>query len=96
MRSLLAVCFIPALALAQVLDRVVAVVDNDLILESDLNAQVQFYVFNNKVDPNGPGLKEQVLQSMINEKLIVAKAIEDSITVTDDEVQQQLDAVIKQ
>ena len=81
---------------AQVLDRVVAVVDNDLILESDLNAQVQFYVFNNKMDPKTPGLKEQVLQSMINEKLIVAKAIEDSVTVTDDEVQQQLEAVIQQ
>ena len=84
------------LSYGQVLDRIVAVVDKDLILESDLSAQVQFYVFNNKVDPNQPGLKEQVLQSMINEKLIVAKAIEDSITVSDDEVQQQLEAVIKQ
>jgi peptidyl-prolyl cis-trans isomerase SurA len=81
---------------AQVLDRVVAVVDNDLILESDLNAQIQFYISNNKTDPKTPGLKEQVLQSMIHEKLLVAKAIEDSVTVTDDEVQQQLDAVIQQ
>ena len=81
---------------AQTLDRVVAVVDNDLILESELDAQVQFFVLNNKVDPNTPGIKEQVLQSMINEKLIVAKAIEDSVTVTDDEVQQQLDALIQQ
>lgn len=83
-------------AQAQILDRVVAVVENDLILESELNAQVQFFVFNNRLDPQTPGLKEQVLQSMINEKLIVAQAIEDSITVTDDEVQQQLDHVIQQ
>jgi peptidyl-prolyl cis-trans isomerase SurA len=41
-------------------------------------------------------MKEQVLQSMVNEKLILAKAIEDSVTVSDDEVQQQLDAVIQQ
>jgi peptidyl-prolyl cis-trans isomerase SurA len=81
---------------AQVLDRVVAVVDNDLILESELSAQVQFFILNNKLDPNTPGLKEQVLQSMINEKLIVAKAIEDSVVVSDDEVQQQLDATIQQ
>lgn len=81
---------------AQTLDRVVAVVDNEIILESELNAQVQFYVFNNKLDASTPGLKEQVLQSMINEKLILAKAIEDSVSVTDDEVQQQLDAVIQQ
>ncbi|MDH3252360.1 MAG: peptidylprolyl isomerase [Ignavibacteria bacterium] len=81
---------------AQVLDRVVAVVGDDLILESEFNAQVQFYVFNNKIDPSTPGLREQVLQSMISEKLIVAKAIEDSVVVTDDEVQQQLQEVIKQ
>jgi peptidyl-prolyl cis-trans isomerase SurA len=81
---------------AQVLDRIVAAVDNDLILESELNAQIQFFAFNNRVDPKAPGLREQVLQSMINEKLLVAKAIEDSISLTDEEVQQQLDATIQQ
>ncbi len=81
---------------AQTIDRIVAVVGNDIILSSELNAQVQLYILNNKVDPKTPGLREQVLTSMINEKLIVAKAIEDSVTVTDEEVQQQLDAVIAQ
>jgi len=81
---------------AQVLDRVVAVVDDDIILESELDAQIQFFVMNNKLDAATPGVRDQVLQSMINEKLIVAKAIEDSITVTDDEVQQQLESTIQQ
>ena len=81
---------------AQPLDRIVAVVNDEVILESELNAQVQFFVLNNRMDAETPGLKEQVLQSMINEKLIVAKAIEDSITVTDDEVQQQLESTIQQ
>ena len=80
----------------QVMDKIVAVVDNDLILESELNAQVQFFLLNNRLDPKTPGLREQVLQSMINEKLVVAKAVEDSVTVTDEEVQQQLDAAIQQ
>jgi peptidyl-prolyl cis-trans isomerase SurA len=94
----LAVIFLLAAspARAQVLDRIVAVVENDLILESELNAQVQFFAYNNHVDVKTPGLRDQVLQTMINEKLIVAKAIEDSVTVTDEEVQQQLDAVIQQ
>lgn len=81
---------------AQVLDRIVGVVANDLILQSELDAQVQLLVINNKIDPNTPGLRKQVLQSMIDEKLIVAKAIEDSVTVSDDEVQQQLDNIIQQ
>jgi peptidyl-prolyl cis-trans isomerase SurA len=85
-----------AAAPAQILDRVAAVVDDEIILESELKAQVQFFVLNNRVDPNTPGLREEVLEQMINEKLIIAKAIEDSITVSDDEVQQQLNAVIQQ
>lgn len=80
----------------ETLDKIAAVVDNEVILLSEVDAQVQFFVLNNRLDPNTPGLREQVLESMITEKLILAKAIEDSVTVTDEEVQQQLDAVIQQ
>ena len=98
MKTILLVCAVSLSVCthSQTLDRIVATVDNDLILESELNAQVQFYALNNKVDPATPGLRAQVLQSMVNEKLVLAKAIEDSVTVTDDEVQQQMDAVIQQ
>ena len=82
---------------AQVLDRIVAVVGKEYILESDLNAQTEFFAFNNKVDPTMPGLKEQVLDAMVNEKLVLSEALVDTnLSVTDDEVSQQLDAVIAQ
>ena len=97
----IAVCFMAVLLLtatagSQVLDRIVAVVESEPILESELNAQIQFYAYNNRVDPKTPGLRDKVLETMINEKLVLAKAIEDSIAVTDQEVQQQLEAVIQQ
>lgn len=92
---LMAVCS-AFLAPAQVLDRIVAVVENDPILESELTAQIQFFVLTNHMDPKAPGLRDQVLLSMINEKLIVAKAVEDSVIVTDEEVQQQLETAIQQ
>ncbi len=99
-KMVMGLCVIVAMsafaASAQTLDRIVAVVGNEMILESELNAQTQFFVTTNKVDANSPGLREQVLQSMVNEKLILAKAIEDSVTVSEDEVTQQLDAVIQQ
>ena len=80
-----------------VLDRIVAVVGKECVLLSDLNAQVEFYVFNNRIDANTPGLQKQVLDAMINDKLILTKALEDTnITVTDDEVVNQLDALIAQ
>jgi len=81
---------------SQVLDRVLAVVGDDIILQSELDNQVMFYVQSNKLTEPTPEIRDQVFQSMINEKLIVAKAIEDSVVVTDDEVQQQLDGVIKE
>ena len=80
----------------RLLDRTVAVVDREIILQSELNSQVDFFVFNNRVDPNMPNLKRDVLEAMINEKLILAKAVQDTITVSDDEVAQQLDALIQQ
>ncbi|MGA9120130.1 MAG: peptidylprolyl isomerase [Bacteroidota bacterium] len=85
----------PGLAQEQTLDKIVAVVDKEVILESELNSQIQFLAFNNHIDPKTPGLRDQVLQNMINERLIIAKAAEDSVTVSDDEVQQQLDSQIK-
>jgi peptidyl-prolyl cis-trans isomerase SurA len=92
-------CVAPYFALAQqtVLDRIVAVVGKECILLSDLNDKVDFYVFNNRVDPNTPALKERVLDEMVNEKLIFAKALEDTtISVSDDEVTNQLDALVTQ
>lgn len=81
----------------RVIDRIVAIVGNEIILESELNQQVEFIALNNKMDTDAPGLKNQILDAMINEKLIVAKATEDTnIVVTEDEVTQQLDALIQQ
>ena len=80
-----------------VLDRIAAVVGKEIILLSDVDAQVEFYVFNNRIDPNTPGLRQQVLDAMINEKLILSKALDDTtISVSDDEINNELDAAIAQ
>lgn len=81
----------------QILDRIVAVVGREYILQSDLEAQTEFFAFNNKVSPDTPGLRQQVLESMINEKLVLTEAQQDTtLTVTDDEVNSQLEALIEQ
>lgn len=80
----------------RILDRIVAVVEREIITESEVNSQVDFFVFNNRVDPNTPNLHRQVLETIINDKLILAKAEEESVVVSDDEVTQQLDALIRQ
>ena len=95
--ALLALTCVQAYSQPQALDRIAAIVGKEAILLSDVDAQVEFYVFNNRIDPNTPGLRQQVLDLMINEKLLLAKAVEDTtISVSDDEVNNQLEAVINQ
>ncbi len=78
-----------------VLDKIVAVVGNEIILKSELDYQVQLAAYQNKVDPNDSALHHRVLEAMIDDKLILAQAILDSVTVTDDEVDRQLNGRIQ-
>jgi peptidyl-prolyl cis-trans isomerase SurA len=80
-----------------VLDKVVAVVGKEAIFQSDLKAQTEFYAVSNKVNPETPGLREQVLDAMINEKLLLAEAQRDTnVRVTEDQVTTRLDELIAQ
>jgi peptidyl-prolyl cis-trans isomerase SurA len=86
---------IPAVLSAQTLvDRIVAVVDKEIITESELNERVTFLAVQNRIDPNQAGLRMQVLDGLISEKLILAQALIDSVEVTDDEVTRALDQQI--
>lgn len=79
------------LSAQQTLDKIVAVVDNEIILQSELDFQIGVYASQRQVDINTPGLKEQILNSMIEEKLIYAQADLDSILVSEDEINQRID-----
>ena len=88
---------LPLWSQPEVVDCIVAVVGREPILLSDLNAEIELYTFTNHVDPNTPGLKNQVLDLLINEKLILSKALQDTnIIVSDDEVENELNAQIAQ
>lgn len=77
---------------AQVLiDKVAAVVDKEIITESDVAERLAMIAMQNRLDAADPGLKKQVLESMVSEKLILAQAILDSVTVTEEEVTRTLD-----
>jgi peptidyl-prolyl cis-trans isomerase SurA len=72
-------------------DRIVAVVDNEIILQSELDYQVKLIAAQKKQDPETPGLQQQVLNQMVEEKLAYAQALLDSVQVTEDEVNQRID-----
>ncbi len=79
----------------RLIDRIVAIVDKEIITESELTERLQFVAIQNRIDSATPGLKKQVLEAMITEKLTLAQARIDSIEVKDDEVTRTLDMQIQ-
>lgn len=77
------------------IDRIVAVVDKEIITESELQERVSFVAIQNRLDATRPELKTQILESMVAEKLILAQALIDSIEITDEQVNQALDQQIQ-
>lgn len=75
----------------QVLDKIAAVVDNEIILKSELDFRANYEAAQKNLNPADTTLRKQILNAMIEEKLLYAQAELDSITVTDDQVKQQLD-----
>lgn len=76
-------------------DRIIAVVGNDIILESDLQYQMQMYARQNNLTSMSPVIAQQIFQQMITDKIILAKAEQDSIEVKDEEVNRELEYRLK-
>lgn len=75
----------------QQVDKIAAIVDNEVILLSEINFQTNLLASQRKLDPNDPSVKEHVIKLLVEEKLLLAQALIDSVVVTEDEVTRQLD-----
>jgi peptidyl-prolyl cis-trans isomerase SurA len=103
---LLACLFLRSADAQETLDRVLVVVDEAVILESEVSQELQRYLMENKLDPAQLGEKlEQVkfdlVQAMIDNKVLYAVARKDTnIVVTDKDVerrvQDRLDEILRQ
>lgn len=85
---------------AEVLDRVVAVVDKEIILQSELEAQIQLYALQNRIEISNQAaldsLRKEFLDRMIEDKVLLVEAERDtSITVTNKEVEEALNDQIR-
>ncbi|MCX8011429.1 MAG: peptidylprolyl isomerase [Ignavibacteria bacterium] len=75
----------------EVLDRIVALVDDEIILQSELDFQAQLIAYQRRLSNIDNNLKRDLLNAMIEQKLILAQAAIDSISVSEEEVTRQLD-----
>jgi len=71
------------------LDKIAAVVGSSIILQSDIELKYATYLAQG--NPPNPGIKCEIAQSFITQKLLAAQAIIDSIDVKDDEVDADID-----
>jgi peptidyl-prolyl cis-trans isomerase SurA len=81
----------------QELDRIAAVVNDEVVLQSDVDEQVYLFLQRNNVRPDSgtvDTLRRQVLDQMISEKLIVAEAKRQGMTASPTEVNRQLDQAV--
>lgn len=85
----------------QLIDKIAAVVDDEIILMSEVQQYAYFEAVNQKVDPEKDKeayrrLEKRILESLINQKVLLAQAKVDSIVVEDAQVDQTLDQQIQQ
>ena len=90
---------------AQKIDGVAAIVGDRVVLLSDVNQSLAMAVFQQKLDPRRDGLKIQklkddIINTIVNRKVVLAMAELDSVEVDDKEVdrtlQQQVDNIVQQ
>lgn len=84
----------------KVIDRIVAVVDNEIILDSELFQYLQYQVGSQEQmdqlsDAQIDTLKNRILQQLIDQKLLLAKARQDTVMVDAKDVDRELDARLK-
>ena len=82
-------------------DRILAVVDNEIILNSDVLARLSFEVMSLGMDQNSltsqkiEEMSMKILESMIQDKLLLARAVEDSIEVDDERLEESVRGQIR-
>jgi peptidyl-prolyl cis-trans isomerase SurA len=93
----LAISLAPMSAEAQRLDGIAAIVNDEVVLQSDVEEQLALLFMNSQIPQDSATvdtLRRQVLNQLIDEKLIVAEAKRQGITVSEAEVSRQVEQAI--
>ena len=84
---------------AQRLDGIAAVVNDEVVLQSDVEEQLMSFLAQSHIRPDSvlaDTLRKQILEQLIDDKLVVAEARHQGITVSDAEIRRQVDLAIDQ
>jgi peptidyl-prolyl cis-trans isomerase SurA len=79
------------------LDGIAAVVNDDVVLQSDVEEQLYLFLIRAQANPDSATvdtLRRQVLDQLIDEKLVVAEAKRQGVTVSEAEIAREVDNAI--
>ena len=79
----------------QVIDRVVAVVGQNIILQSDIESQYLQYRLQGGIKGSASSIRCEILEDLMFRKLMINQAEMDSITVTDEQVDAEVENLIR-
>ena len=79
----------------QVIDKVVAVVGKNIILQSDIENQYVQYRLQGMAEGTGKEVRARILEELLLQKLMLNQAEMDSITVSDEQVEAELNRRIQ-
>ena len=79
----------------QVIDRVVAVVGQNIILQSDIEAQYLQFRLQGGIKGSASSIRCEILEDLMFRKLMLNQAEMDSITVTDEQVESEVDRLTR-
>lgn len=79
------------LAKAQVIDQVVAVVGKNIILQSDIESQYIQYRLQRGISGSASSIRCKILEDLLFQKLMLNQAELDSVTVTPEQVAQEME-----
>lgn len=80
----------------QVVDKVVAVVGKNIILQSDVEGQYIQYRMQGDIQGNANDMRCAILEDLLFQKLMLNQAEMDSLTVTDNEVEMEMNRRISE
>ena len=79
---------------SQVIDRVVAVVGQNIILQSDIESRYFQYRLQGGIKGDAQSIRCEILEDLMFQKLMLNQAEMDSIVVTDEQVENEVSLLI--
>ena len=89
--AFLTVCFTTTYAQNQVIDRIVAVVGKNIIMQSDIEEQYLQFRLQGGIKGSASSIRCEILEDQLFRKLMLNQAELDSITVTDEQVEAEME-----